>query len=140
LKVVLDTNVLLVSISLKSKYHWVFQKFIREDFILCVTTDILQEYEEIIGQHMGQEAANYVLQIIENSANVNFITKYFRWNLISADPNDNKFVDCAVSCNAKFLVTNDKHFNVLKNIEFPKIEVIGVDYFESILNSLESNK
>ncbi len=139
MKVVLDTNVLLVSISPKSKYHWVFQKFINEDFILCVTTDILQEYEEIIGQHMGQEATNYVLQIIENSVNVNYITKYFRWNLINADPDDNKFVDCAVSCNAKYLVTSDKHFNVLKNIEFPKIEVIGVDYFESILKSKEEN-
>lgn len=139
MKVVLDTNVLLVSISPKSKYHWVFQKFINEEFILCVTTDILQEYEEIIGQHMGQEAANYVLQIIENSVNVNFITKYFRWNLIDADPDDNKFVDCAVACNAKFLVTSDKHFNVLKNIEFPKIEVIGVDFFNSILKSKEEN-
>lgn len=138
MKVVLDTNVLLVSISPKSKYHWIFQKFINEDFTLCVTTDILQEYEEIIGQHMGQEVANYVLQIIENSVNVNFITKYFRWNLISADPDDNKFVDCAVSCNAKVLVTNDKHFNVLKNIEFPKIEVIGVEYFKSVLNSNEN--
>lgn len=89
---------------------------------------------------MGQEATNYVLQIIENSTNVNFITKYFRWNLIAADPDDNKFVDCAVSSNAKFLVTSDKHFNVLKNIKFPKIEVIGVDYFESILSSNKENK
>ncbi len=133
MKIVLDTNILLVSISPKSKFHWIFQKFLDEEFILCVTTDILQEYEEIIGQHMGQESANYVLQIIENSVNVEFITKYFRWNLISVDPDDNKFVDCAVSCNAKFLVTNDKHFNILKDLEFPKIEVIGVDYFKSIL-------
>lgn len=133
MKIVLDTNILLVSISPKSKFHWIFQKFLDEEFILCVTTDILQEYEEIIGQHMGQESANYVLQIIENSVNVEFITKYFRWNLISVDPDDNKFVDCAVSCNAKFLVTNDKYFNILKDLEFPKIEVIGVDYFKSIL-------
>lgn len=135
MKIVLDTNVLLVSISPKSKFHWVFQNFLNEEYTLCVTTDILQEYEEIIGQHMGEESANYVLQIIENSVNVQLITKYFRWNLISADPDDNKFVDCAVSCNAKFLVTNDKHFNILKNLEFPKVEVIGVDFFESILKS-----
>jgi putative PIN family toxin of toxin-antitoxin system len=120
LKVVLDTNILLVSISPKSAYHWVFQKFIAEEFVLCVTTDILQEYEEIIGNHMGGEVANTVLQIIENSINVKFITKYFRWNLISIDPDDNKFVDCAISSNAKYIVTNDKHFNILKNVEFPK--------------------
>jgi len=132
LKVVLDTNILLVSISPRSTYHWVFQKFINEEFILCVTTDILQEYEEIIGNHMGQEVTNTVLQLIENSINVEYITKYFRWNLINVDPDDNKFVDCAISSNAKFIVTNDKHFNVIKKIDFPKIEVVDIDKFKEI--------
>ena len=70
--------------------------------MLCVTTDILQEYEEIIGNHMGEEVANYVLQILENSTNVNYVTKYYRWQLITVDPDDNKFVDCAISSNAKY--------------------------------------
>lgn len=132
MKVVLDTNILFVSISPRSTYHWVFQKFINEEFILCVTTDILQEYEEIIGNHMGQEVANTVLQLIENSINVEYITKYFRWNLINVDPDDNKFVDCAISSNAKFIVTNDKHFNVIKKVDFPKIEVVDIDKFKEI--------
>jgi len=133
LKIVLDTNILLVSISPRSSYHWVFQKFIDESFTLCVTTDILQEYEEIIGNHMGQEVANTVLQLIENSVNVEFITKYFRWNLISLDPDDNKFVDCAISSNAKYIVTNDKHFNVLKEVAFLKIEIVDIDKFKEVI-------
>ena len=133
MKVVLDTNILLVSISPRSPYYWVFQKFIAEEFTLCVTTDILQEYEEIIGNHMGKEVANTVLQIIENSSNVEFITKYFRWNLINVDPDDNKFVDCAISSNAKYIVTQDKHFNVLKKIDFPKVEVIDILEFKEVV-------
>lgn len=99
MRVVLDTNILLVSISTKSKYHWVFKSFLNNEYILCVTTDVLQEYEEIVSKHIGVEAANFVMQTIENSNSVEYITKYFRWNLISADPDDNKFVDCAISCN-----------------------------------------
>jgi len=133
LKIVLDTNILLVSISPKSDYYWVFQKFINEEYTLCVTTDILQEYEEIIVNHMGQEVANTVLQLIENSINVEFITKYFRWQLIKADPDDNKFVDCAISSNAKYIVTNDKHFNILKEVPFPKIEVIDIEEFKKVV-------
>jgi len=133
LKIVLDTNILLVSISPKSEHHWVFQKFISEVYILCVTTDILQEYEEIISNHMGHEVANTVLQLIENSLNVEYITKYFRWNLIDADPDDNKFVDCAISSNAKYIVTNDRHFNILKDLAFPKIEVIDIDEFKGLV-------
>ena len=133
MKVVLDTNILLVSVSPKSAYHWVFQKFINEEFTLCVTTDILQEYEEIIGNHMGKIVANTVLQIIENAINVEFVTKYFRWNLINIDPDDNKFVDCAISSNAKYIVTNDKHFNVLKEVKFPKIEIVDIDEFKKVI-------
>ena len=46
---------------------------------------------------------------------------------IEADPDDDKFVDCAVACNAKFVVTDDNHFDVLKKMDFPKIDVIGLD-------------
>lgn len=54
-KIVLDTNVLLVSISPRSPYRWVFDAFIDEKFTLFVTTDILLEYEEIISKHMGKK-------------------------------------------------------------------------------------
>ena len=139
MKIVIDTNILLVSISPKSQYHWVFQKFIDEEYTLCVTTDILQEYEEIIGKYMGESTANYVLQIIENSINVQYVTKYFRWKLIPQDPDDDKFVDCAISCNAKYLVTNDKHFNVLKEVKFPKVNLINMNEFEKVIKREENN-
>jgi predicted nucleic acid-binding protein len=45
---VIDTNVLLVSISSKSQYHWIFQGLIDQEFEIAITTDILSEYEEII--------------------------------------------------------------------------------------------
>ena len=133
MKIVLDTNILLVSISPRSPYHWVFRNLIDENYILCVTTDILEEYEEIIGRHMGFKVANFVLQIIESAINVELVTKYFRWDLISQDPDDNKFVDCAIASNARFIVSNDKHFNILSKIEFPKVEVISLDDFSKIM-------
>ncbi len=134
MKLVLDTNVLLVSISPRSELHWVFQRFISEEFTLCVTTDVLIEYEEIIVKHMGHQVADTILQIIENAANVELVTKYFKWNLIVEDPDDSKFVDCAIAGNAKFIITHDRHFNVLKKIEFPKVEVINVHQLKKELN------
>ena len=88
---------------------------------------------------MGEDVANTVLQIIENSINVKLITKYFRWNLINIDPDDNKFVDCAISSNAKYNVTNDKHFNVLKNVDFPRVEVIDIEYFKEAIKKKNSD-
>jgi len=58
--IVLDTNILLVAISPRSPYHWIFDAFINEKFNLCVTTDILLEYEEIISKHMGKKLADTI--------------------------------------------------------------------------------
>jgi uncharacterized protein len=55
LKVVIDTNILLVAISRRSPYYWIFGDLIKGDYTLCVTTEILLEYEEIIGKEMVKQ-------------------------------------------------------------------------------------
>ena len=127
-KVVIDTNVFLVSISSKSKYHWIFEAILNENFFLCVTTEILDEYAEIIEQKMGYEAGETAMALILSLPNVIFINSFFRFNLLK-DPDDNKFVDCAIAANADFLLTHDSDFNILKSIEFPKVKVIDTNQF-----------
>ena len=74
MNIVLDTNILLASISKYAPYKWVFDAFIDERFTLCVTTEIMAEYEEILERFMGHHLASTILQIIENAPNVRFIT------------------------------------------------------------------
>jgi len=93
------------------------------------------EYEEIIERHLGKEIAAIVLMLIENALNVEWITKYYKWNLITKDPDDNKFVDCAIAANAKYLVSDDKYFNVLKRTAFPKVELLKAEDFTQFLKS-----
>ena len=59
---------------------------------------------------------------------------HYTFALIEADKDDNKFVDCAIAANAKCIVTEDKHFKVLENIPFPKVEVIGIEDFKCYLD------
>jgi putative PIN family toxin of toxin-antitoxin system len=135
LRIVLDTNILLVSVSSRSKYHWIFQKILNGVFDLYVTTEILAEYEEIIASKYNEVVAENVLRALLKLPNVHRQTIYYHWNLISTDPDDNKFADCAVSANAHYLVSNDKHFRVLAKVGFPKIEVLTMEAFEAIFNS-----
>lgn len=131
-KIVLDTNVLLVSISSKSKLHWIFTNLIAEKYILCVTTDILSEYAEIIEQQMGFSASQNALSVLENLPNIELITIFYKFNLLK-DKDDNKFVDCAISSNANYIVSHDTDFNILKKIKFPKVSVINSFEFLEIL-------
>jgi len=135
-KIVLDTNILWISISRRSKTHWVINELIRGTFTLCVTSDILNEYEEIISQKLGSETAKSIMELLDNLPNVDYITKYYRWQLIEQDYDDNKFADCAIACNAHYLATNDNHFNILKRIAFPKINVINIDEFKSVIDTM----
>jgi uncharacterized protein len=133
-KIVIDTNVMLVCISQKSSLHWIWQALVTQRFTLCVTTDILDEYAEIIEQQMGFKAAESALFTIENLPNVERVTTWFRFNLL-ADSDDNKFVDCAIATNALCIVSHDNDFKPLKNIPFPKVIVIDTTALFALLNT-----
>jgi putative PIN family toxin of toxin-antitoxin system len=133
LRVVIDTNILLVSVSSKSQYHRIFQKILNGEPDVFVTKEILTEYEEIIASKFNETMSKDVLRALMKLPNVHRQEIYYKWNLIYEDPDDNKFADCAVSANAHYLVSNDRHFNVLAKIGFPKIRVIPIKLFEKVL-------
>ena len=133
--IVIDTNSLIISISSRSGYHKIWQSFLAGDYTLCISNEILEEYAEVIGRNINVNAARYIIFAIMERNNVRQIVPTYKWNLIVADPDDNKFVDCAIATNARFIVTEDHHFNVLKEIPFPSVPVVSIDEF---LKELES--
>ncbi len=133
MKVVLDTNVLLVILPNNSKYHNVFQALRQMRYSICFTTDILLEYEEVFSYRYSQNSLVEMFAELVGTQKGEFITTSFRFNLIEADPDDNKFVDCAIAADADFIITNDRHFNILGTIPFPKVETLTLQEFQNIL-------
>jgi putative PIN family toxin of toxin-antitoxin system len=133
MKVVIDTNVLRLTIKKGNFERFIYDAFKNEEFIWVVSTEILHEYEEKLIEFYSVQTADLILSILENAPNVIFAEPYFRWNLIRNDPDDNKFSDLVISVNAHCLVTNDKHFKVFKDLEFPKLKVVNPVQFKKIL-------
>lgn len=133
MRIVLDTNCLIQSIPRRSPYQSVWQSILSGENILCVSNEILEEYAEILQRLAGKVTADYVLDAITKSDYVELITPYYRFGLIKADPDDNKFVDCAIAANARYIVSNDKHYDVLRDIRFPHLEVIALKEFIELL-------
>lgn len=139
-RIVLDTNCLIASIKRDSIYYPVWRDFILGKYCLCVTDDILHEYEEIIAKRTGsQEIARNVISAILNRTNTQHIEVFYHFGLIEADKDDNKFVDCAIKANARCIVSEDKHFNVLKDISFPHVEVMHLADFLLFLKVLSND-
>ncbi len=133
MRIVLDTNSLIQSISPKSVYHDVWLSVLTGRNTLCVSNEILEEYAEILNRLAGEKTADLVLNTIIECKNVVFLTPYYHFNLITADPDDNKFVDCAIQANARYIVTNDHHYDVLRQIDFPRVGIIKLmDFIQMI--------
>lgn len=134
MKIILDTNVLLISFPKKSPYRPIYDAIQFGKIELGISTEILFEYEEILSQKTTPNIAINVIKSFLNLENVIRQEVFFNWNLIHSDPDDNKMVDCAVAFGADYLVTEDKHFNAMKNIDFPKLEIIGADDFLDLIS------
>lgn len=133
MKIVLDTNVLLVSIPRFSKYRPIFDGLLNQKFQLSISNEILSEYREIIAQKTNSLIADNIAELLLSLVNVEKTDIYFRWNLIKTDTDDNKFVDCAIASNADFIVTNDKHFEELNKISFPQIKTLtAVEFLKTL--------
>lgn len=131
--VVVDTNCLLRMIPMRSKYRPAWESFLDGKYILCVSNEIVSEYMEILTAKVSTSFAENIVGAILRSPFVRRFDPQFHFNLIESDPDDNKFVDCAIIANADFIVSEDSHFRVLKTIPFPKVNVLTLDEFSEEL-------
>ena len=128
-RIVLDTNCLLQAISRRSRFYPIWRDFVQGRYELCVTTEILAEYEEILSRYTSPVVGQMVVEAILRANNVVRVDARFRFGLIESDPGDNKFVDCAIVANAEYIVSNDSHFDILKDIPFPRVLVLSAEAF-----------
>ncbi len=128
-RVVIDTNCLLAILPSQSPYHRVWSDFLDGKIEFCVSNEILMEYEEILSQKTSSFFADAIIKTLLNQKNIVRVSPIWRFQLITQDPDDNKFVDCAITGQAEFLVSNDKHFLVLKKIDFPAVNVVRIQDF-----------
>lgn len=126
-RLVLDTNSLLQCVARRNSFHELWLSLLDGRNSLCVTTEILNEYAEVLERKVNTAFANLILEIITNSSNTLLVTPVYHFKVIEEDPDDNKFVNCAVAANALCIVTDDRHFRHLSKYEFPYVEVVKLE-------------
>jgi len=135
MRIVLDTNCLLAIIPKVSPFRLVFDAFRFGQFELAVSSEILLEYQEIAAQKMTPQSSDNIIELLLKQPNTIKTEIFYRWQLITADPDDNKFTDTAISSGADYLITNDSHFRVLRAIPFPKVIVLSIQEFATLLQN-----
>jgi putative PIN family toxin of toxin-antitoxin system len=117
--VCLDTGVFLQMFGRKQPFHPILRALLDGRLTLAVSTEILLEYEEVTTRLSGADRWRDVAALLQTLAqlhgNVREVAPQFRFAIIAADPDDNKFCDCAIAAGAEFVVTEDNHFEALKS-------------------------
>ena len=128
-KVVLDTNCFISCIGKQSPYRKVFDDFLDKKYTLCVSTEILFEYEEKFAEFWGEHVTRNLLGVLLTAENTLLQDVFYNFHLVKNDVDDNKFADVYLAASADVLVTNDKNLLALGENNFPSVRTMTLENF-----------
>ena len=131
LRIILDTNIFLVSLAPNYKYNWIYKSLLNDKYELVISNEILTEYQEQISSRYGIDRTAASLDFMLPLPNVILKNPSYFWQLVENDKDDNKFIDCYIASQSDFIVSNDRHLHQVKNSEFPQIVVLRYEEFEA---------
>jgi len=135
--VCLDTNDFLQIFGRKLPYHQILRALLDGRLTLAVSNEILLEYQEVTVKLSGSErwrAVEALLELLVRlHGNVRQVEPQFRFAIITADPDDNKFCDCAIAAEADFVVTDDAHFTALQSARYKPKPIAPADFIRNQL-------
>ena len=137
--VVVDTNALWPALSARHPSRVMVRAWAAGRFAWAISTEILLEYEEILVPRLGparwREFVELLDTIGELRGNLRHIEPSFRFRLIAADPDDDKFADCAIAAEADWVITEDGHFDSLRGAGYQPQPIAPADFIARFLSA-----
>lgn len=113
----LDTNIWVSSILWRGRPYQIRKAIERNEFTSLTSLKILSELTRVLREYFkfpDEHSYEWYLRIGEMSE---VLSSKVRLNLMEDDPEDNKFVECALEGNAKYVVTRNGHILKIKEYE-----------------------
>lgn len=132
IKIVIDTNVFISSF-LGGNPRKIIKLWEDGKIYWCLSNDIIDEYIAVL-QKMGlqnDQEIHELLKIFAEGHNIIFTTNTPKIEIIDEDPDDNKFIECAVELEAQYIVSGDNHLKKIK--KYMNILIVSPrDFLEEI--------
>jgi putative PIN family toxin of toxin-antitoxin system len=133
--IVADTNVIVSMLGKTSPNRWIFDLILAGKVELCISNEILNEYQEVLSRQTSRLVADNFADFLVTFPYIRRVEVFFKWNLIQEDPDDNKFVDCAIAAQAYCIISEDRHFRPYRNLDYPPLKVFTVEEFKAVFES-----
>jgi uncharacterized protein len=135
--VCIDTHVVLGMFGRNGPWLAIRKALLDKRLTWAVTTEILLEYEEVAAREIGVSAAEHLLRFIDlleqTRSNVRQVRPDFRFQVIHDDPDDNKFTDCAITADADYIITEDRHFAALATAGYKPQAITPAEFISAHL-------
>jgi len=128
---ILDTNIYISSIFWKGQPYKIVKKCLEERFNAFLTEEIIIELRRALKRdfNVNDEKMSEIIDGICLFAQK--IQSTYKVNIVKDDPADNIIIQCALSSNANYIVTQDKHLLRIK--EHKNIKIINPSEFLALL-------
>ena len=130
MNIVIDTNVIISGIFFGGYPRKILETVADKQISAYATTEIINEYYEIIDEMIKRKQGRInnsilsqlvsKLKIIQSSSSINSCR----------DPDDNKFIECAIDANALYIISGNK--DLLDIQKFNNIQIVNAKSFYEI--------
>ena len=137
MKITADTNVLVSATFWYGASEKIISKVEAKEICLVLSEEIIKEYSDVLDykeiKDKIQDKRLVMIHTINKIISIsNIIDPKIKLSIIKEDPDDNKILECALSANVDYIVSNDKHLLKLK--EYKNIPIITPDNFLKFLD------
>lgn len=135
MKIVVDTNVFISGVFFSGPPYQILKLWQERKIQILITSEIFDEYKrvsEILTNQFSEIDLNQILNYL--LMNSEMIVPTIINETICDDPDDDKFLACAITGNCKIIVSGDKH--LLKVSGYKNIEVLKPREFLNRFNSI----
>lgn len=124
---VLDTNIFISAVFWKGKPYKIINKAINQEIIVFISEEIIKEIRKVLARDFALEKQE-IDNIIDAVAYfTHFIKPKEKVNVVKEDPDDDRIIECALACEAEFIVSRNKH--LLKLNTFRNIKIVSPEKF-----------
>ena len=128
MRVVVDTNI-FVSSFFGGNPRAIIDLWKNEKITLCLSSPIIDEYIDVLTRIGLKEEGELqeLLSLFSRGFNIIFTTKTPEIKIVKNDPDDDKFIECAVALKAHAVITGDREVLAIK--EYMGIRILTPQQF-----------
>ena len=127
MKIVIDTNVVISAVFFGGNPQKIIEAVVDGDFHAFATPAIIEEYCEIVDEMVKRKQGRLnrliLLPLIEKLSVIEAVSSI----KISRDPDDDKFIECAIDAGAIYIISGDK--DLLDIGEYQNVQIITAQEF-----------